>query len=663
MSTNVERWYFHWIDWLIFALMLMMSAGAGLWHYRKHRNANTDEYLLGGKDLKLFPVSASLVASFISGITILGTPSEIYNFGTQYWITIISLVFSGIVVANVYLPVFTTLKLHSAYEYLELRFNRGVRILISLIFVIDVVMYQSIVVYVPALALSQVSGINIHLIGCIVCVTCVFYTVMGGLRAVVWTDALQVGVMVAAVVVVTGLGTYQVGGPSIIWQKATDANRIVFLNFDSSPYTRHTVWTVLIGSFLYSTAYIAVNQTMVQRYQSLSSTKVCKQAVGLFTVGTIVFISLCCWCGLVLLAYWSSPNCDPRASGLIVADDQFLPAFVMEIAGRLHGIPGLFIAGIFGAALSSLSVGLNSTSVVLLEDFVKGCFKLKPNEKWANIFVKSVVVILGLVALALVFLVEKLGGVLSVIHSQLYIRLVDIVQQPIKEVIQFQVTNSLAAIAAGVSFGVFTLGMLFPWTNSKGAFVGAVVGFVIAGWASLGANAAIGAGYIVPKKLPVSLDHCPVNISESFLKQFVDKLTIQCELFCFWLCSEDDIFPLYRLSYHWFAGLGTIIVILVGGAVTWMTGPIDPSSINKDLLSPVIHRWLPEPTIYNEVHLRRPNGSSNRTALNSRNRHSRNSIPLSSASRSRFTIRENGTKDTQFRLLNLSLQATRWSVF
>ncbi|XP_001599548.1 sodium-coupled monocarboxylate transporter 2 [Nasonia vitripennis] len=591
MSTNVERWYFHWIDWLIFALMLMMSAGAGLWHYRKHRNANTDEYLLGGKDLKLFPVSASLVASFISGITILGTPSEIYNFGTQYWITIISLVFSGIVVANVYLPVFTTLKLHSAYEYLELRFNRGVRILISLIFVIDVVMYQSIVVYVPALALSQVSGINIHLIGCIVCVTCVFYTVMGGLRAVVWTDALQVGVMVAAVVVVTALGTYQVGGPSIIWQKATDANRIVFLNFDSSPYTRHTVWTVLIGSFLYSTAYIAVNQTMVQRYQSLSSTKVCKQAVGLFTIGTIVFISLCCWCGLVLLAYWSSPNCDPRASGLIVADDQFLPAFVMEIAGKLHGIPGLFIAGIFGAALSSLSVGLNSTSVVLLEDFVKGCFKLKPNEKWANIFVKSVVVILGLVALALVFLVEKLGGVLSV-------------------------TNSLAAIAAGVSFGVFTLGMLFPWTNSKGAFVGAVVGFVIAGWASLGANAAIGAGYIVPKKLPVSLDHCPVNISESFLKQFVHS-------------NEDDIFPLYRLSYHWFAGLGTIIVILVGGAVTWMTGPIDPSSINKDLLSPVIHRWLPEPTIYNEVHLRRPNGSFNRTALNSRNRHSRNSIPLS----------------------------------
>lgn len=68
----------------------------------------------------------------------------------------------------------------------------------------------------------------------------------------------------------------------------------------------------------------------------------------------------------------------------------------------------------FYRSFSTLSVGLNSTSVVLLEDFVKGCFKIKPNEKWANIFVKSVIVILGMVALGLVFVVEKLGGVLSV---------------------------------------------------------------------------------------------------------------------------------------------------------------------------------------------------------------------------------------------------------
>ncbi|OAD54694.1 Sodium-coupled monocarboxylate transporter 1, partial [Eufriesea mexicana] len=571
MLETQERGYFHWADWLVFALMLAVSAAAGLWHYRGAQKSSTEDYLLGGKSMALFPVSASLVASFISGVTILGTPAEIYNFGTQYWITIISIFFSGLVVALIYAPVFVALGLNSVYEYLEMRFSRSVRMLISLIFLIDVVLYQSIVVYVPALALNQVSGIDVHLIGIIVCFICVFYTVLGGIRAVVWTDALQVGVMIAAVLTVSILGTYQIGAAEI-WKKAQDTNRIEFLNFDPSPFTRHTVWTVLIGSWLYSTAYIAVNQTMVQRYRSLKDLKTSKLSLAIFTISIMLFISLCCWCGLVLIAWWFPPKCDPRASGLITADDQLLPAYVMEIAQHLHGIPGLFIAGIFGAALSTLSVGFNSTAVVLLEDFVKGCFGMKPSNRCSTIFVKCVVVLLGFIAVGLLFLVEKLGGVLVI-------------------------TGSLAAIAAGTSFGVFTLGILFPWTNSKGAFVGAIVGFVIAGWASLGANWSIGAGLLVPKKLPVPLSHCPSNISESFLKQF-DRP------------DEENVFSLYRLSYHWFTGLGTIIVIVVGNLISWITGITDPSTIDKRLLSPIIHSLLPKPKQENSVHIESTPGNT-----------------------------------------------------
>ncbi|XP_076278273.1 sodium-coupled monocarboxylate transporter 1 isoform X3 [Lasioglossum baleicum] len=441
MEETPERGYFHWADWLVFGVMLAVSAAAGLWHYRKAQKSSTEDYLLGGNSLGLFPVSASLIASFISGVTILGTPSEIYNFGTQYWITIISIFFSGVVVATVYAPVFVEMGLNSVYEYLEIRFNRGVRTLISLIFVIDVVLYQSIVVYVPALALNQVSGIDVHLIAIIVCFTCVFYTVLGGIRAVVWTDALQVGVMIVGVLTVTVLGTYRLGAAEI-WKQASIANRIEFLNFDPSPYTRYTVWTVLIGSWLYSTAYIAVNQTMVQRYRSLKDLATSKLSLAIFTISIMLFISLCCWCGLVLIAWWSPPKCDPRAVGLITADDQLLPAYVMQVAGHLHGVPGLFIAAIFGAALSTLSVGFNSTSVVVLEDFVKGCFGLKLSDRASFIFVKILVVILGAMALGLLYLVEHLGSVLVI-------------------------TGSLAAIAAGTSFGVFTLGILFPWTNSK----------------------------------------------------------------------------------------------------------------------------------------------------------------------------------------------------
>lgn len=114
---------------------------------------------------------------------------------------------------------------------------------------------------------------------------------------------------------------------------------------------------------------------------------------------------------LVFATYY---NCDPLESGRIKAYDQILPLFVMETVGHLRGVPGLFIAGVFGAALSSLSVALNSTSTVLLEDFVKGCLRMNLPEKTASIFVKTVTVVLGLIAVACLFVVEHMGGVLSV---------------------------------------------------------------------------------------------------------------------------------------------------------------------------------------------------------------------------------------------------------
>lgn len=136
------------------------------------------------------------------------------------------------------------------------------------------------------------------------------------------------------------------------------------------------------------------------------------RSVTIFTVGVSVFVLICCFSGM--LVYATYYNCDPLESGRIKAYDQLLPLFVMETVGHLRGVPGLFIAGVFGAALSSLSVALNSTSTVFLEDFVKGCLKMKLPEKTATILVKTVTIILGLIAVACLFVVEHMGGVLAV---------------------------------------------------------------------------------------------------------------------------------------------------------------------------------------------------------------------------------------------------------
>lgn len=231
----------------------------------------------------------------------------------------------------------------------------------------------------------------------------------------------------------------------------------------------------------------------------------------------------------------------------------------MEIVGNLPGIPGLFIAGVFGAAMSSLSVVLNSTALVVLEDIAKGCFRLKISERVSGILVKGCTITLGGIAVALVLVLEQLSGILSV-------------------------ATSVTAIAAGTTCGIFTLGMLVPWSNTKGAFAGAVAGAIMSGWIAFGTQWASAQGLVVPPKLNVSVDYCSINATLNALDE-----TISSDI----LTDVSSVFPLYRLSFHWINPIGVCTTVIVGTIVSFLTGPTVIKKLDADLISPVIHRFVP----------------------------------------------------------------------
>ncbi|EDX04189.1 GD22434 [Drosophila simulans] len=553
-KKGMEDYRFGSVDYAVFLGMIVLSTSTGIYfgcikkskvkleeaeptlpattpERRKHDfgSEKMSEYLLGSRNLKVFPVAMSLIASYISGVTILGTTSEIYNYGTQYWFIAIAIVLQGIAVSYVYIPVFSALQVGSSYEILFLPF----------------------IVYVPAIALNQVSGINLHVIAVVIVVVCVFYTFVGGIKAVVHTDAWQVLVMFLSVLAVAILATVYANGLNVLFDDAAKGGRLIFNNTNPSPYVRHTVWSVLIGGFSYWTSFNAVNQTMVQRYMSLPSLKKARASMAIFTIGVAAFVSVCCYVGLLI--YEMYKDCDPLSAGLITHDDQLLPLFVVQSVGHIYGMSGLFIAGIFGAALSSLSVVLNSTSLVILEDIVRGCFKMQPSERASTILVKSTVIVLGLVALSLVFVLEQLSGILSI-------------------------CTSMTAIAAGTTFGLFTLGMLVPWANTVGTAVGGIASALLAGWISFGTQFTIAAGELNSQKLPVSVDGCVGNVT---LRENI------------WV-DEEQVFPLYRLSYHWINPIGVATVIVVGALVSLVTKPTNMKTLDPDLISPVIHRFLPK---------------------------------------------------------------------
>ncbi|XP_066991696.2 sodium-coupled monocarboxylate transporter 2 [Anabrus simplex] len=552
--------FFQWLDYLMFALMLAVSALIGVYFgCFGSRQKTTSEYLMGGKKMKILPVAVSLVASHISAITLLGLPSEVYTYGTQYTAMAFCCVITGGLITWLYLPVFYTLQLTSVYEYLEIRFSRSVRSVASLIFLLSLILYVPIVVYLPALAFSQVSGMSLHAVTPIVSCVCIFYTMLGGLKAVVWTDFVQQVVMVAATIIVIIIGLIDIGGFSNMWRINAEGHRLEFFNMDPDPFARATFLTITIGISFSWLAQMGVNQAMCQRLLSVPTMNAARWTMFLYTVGMIICKLLSILTGMLIYAHFH--DCDPALTGIISRQDQLLPYYVMKIAAYIPGLPGLFVAGVFSAALSTMSTCLNTVSGTVYEDFLSRCMSPRTREKRAGLIMRIIVLVVGVVCVLMVFVIEKFGGAM-------------------------QMAISLNSITFGALLGLFSLGMFCPWANTKGALAGGLASLLTMGALVTGAQIAVTTGKLVHPKKPVSLEGCP-----HLAMNITDLLTQPTNT----TASEPDeyVFVLFRISFMYFIVIGFFTAMVVGVVVSFLTGPQDPKTLDRDLITPSLHRWLP----------------------------------------------------------------------
>ncbi|KAK3776314.1 hypothetical protein RRG08_039900 [Elysia crispata] len=267
---------FHVVDYVVMGVVIAVSLGIGVFHaVRGKRNNNTDEYLVGGRSMSFLPTAISLVASFESSIMMLGLPAEAYLFGLQYVWWIFGNICSQLLAINVVVPLLHPLKVTSAYEYLELRFNsKLVRLLGTTMGTLSYLLYMGIVLYGPATALEAVSGLPVWNSIFLISAVAVVYTSIGGIRAVIWTDVFQGFIMLAGIFAFLIQGTIDVGGPGPVWNIADDAGRMNFFNFDPDPRVRHTFWNLYVGSVFRGFGMV-FNQSTVQR---ISSTKTAQEA-------------------------------------------------------------------------------------------------------------------------------------------------------------------------------------------------------------------------------------------------------------------------------------------------------------------------------------------------------------------------------------------------
>ncbi|GBN85231.1 Sodium-coupled monocarboxylate transporter 2 [Araneus ventricosus] len=258
--------------------------------------------------------------------------------------------------------------------------------------------------------------------------------------------------------------------------------------------------------------------------------------------------------GIVIYAFYF--ECDPIGAKMIQAPDQLFPRFVMETLGAFPGIPGLFVAGIFSGALSTVSSGVNSLTAVMLEDIIKKFIVKDISGLWATRISKVLAMSFGVISIALVFVAEQMGGVL-------------------------QAALTIHGIVGGPMLGAFTLGMFIPFANTWGASTGLVSGFGIAMWFGMGSFASH------PYHLEASLSYqgC-AELYYNATSIDIANMTSIPEI----IRNNDDIFPPYRLSYLWMSGVGFAVVMIVGVVVSLITRSKE-EIVDERLLSPLI-TWL-----------------------------------------------------------------------
>ncbi|RVE72941.1 hypothetical protein OJAV_G00045320 [Oryzias javanicus] len=540
-------------DYVVFAVTIVGAAGVGLFQaIRGRKESSSDEFLLGGRQMTAVPVAMSLTASFMSGITVIGTPAEAYQFGAAFWLFGISYTIMSTITAEIFVPLFYRLGITSAYEYLELRFSRPIRLIGTSMYIIQTALYTGLVIYAPALALNQITGLDLWGVLVATGLVCILYCSLGGLKAVIWTDVLQMGIMLAGFVAVIARGAVIRGGLGQIWEDAGQGGRLKAFDFDPDPLKRHTFWSIVIGGSIMWVAIYSINQSQVQRYISCKTLGHAKMSLYVNMVGLWVTVSLAVFSGLTMYSIYK--NCDPLSNGDVSASDQLLPYLVMDILEDYPGIPGLFVAAAYSGTLSTVSSSINALVAVTVEDFIFPVWKnLTPRQiSWLNM---GLSVFFGGVCIGMAGVASLMGRVL-------------------------QAALSIFGMISGPLLGLYLLGMLFRTPNSTGGLLGMVIGLVLTLWVGIG-------GQVYPptadktNPLPLSTEGCNNTMSSNYTT--TTPWTTSASLTTQSSFRPDIADSWYSLSYVYLSLLGMLVTIVCGLLISAITGGCKQKKMNPDL--------------------------------------------------------------------------------
>jgi len=475
----------HWIDLTVLIGYLALVASMG--YYFSKKNVTTEEYFVGGRSFSGWVIGLSLVGTSISSVTFLSFPADAYKTTWIRFITTWSMPLGVLIAAYYFLPFFRRNNVTSAYEYLEHRFGPSVRVYGGVTFIFAQLVRISIILYLVSLLLSEITGFSIITSILISGIFVAFYTVIGGINAVIWTDVIQTVILVLGGLLTLGIIINHLpGGLGQIFSVAIADGKLSLSEMTHSGF-RSIGWgfslsqktgtmLFLVGLTSWLTEYSA-NQNIIQRYAAAKNTYEARKAMLVCVVSSIPIWAFYLFIGTSLYVFFQAfptTEATEMLNGIRKAE-QIFPYFILNFLPP--GFTGLVIAAALAAAMSSLDSSINAISTVGVVDIYRRHLNKDQSDKH---YLRVAWMIAGGAAIFMV------GGALILNATE-------------SKTLQDTATI-LTSITGGGLLGLYLLGFFTKYGNAKSVWIGLILTSLFSAWTILSSRG------LVPEWLHVPFD-------------------------------------------------------------------------------------------------------------------------------------------------------------
>lgn len=440
-------------DYLVFFTFVGGVAlfGCSFW-LRSRKSAGN--FTAAGGNLPSWVVGMSIFATFVSSISFLGLPGDAYAGNWNPFVFSLSIPIATWLAAKVFIPLYRGINSVSAYHYLEQRYGYWARCYVAVCYLLTQMARIGSILLLLALPINTMFGWDIQTIIIATGVITLLYTLLGGIAAVVWTDAIQGIILIVGAVACALILTFSMPeGPDQLFEIASAADKFSLGSFSLS-LTEPTFWVVFIYGIFMNMQNYGVDQNYVQRYMT---TKTTAEAVKSTLFGGLLYIPVSLvfvYIGTALYSYYTaSPELLPAG----LPSDQVFPYFIVH--GLPAGFTGLIVASLFSAGMSTVATSINSSATVILTDFI-GHARPEMSEKSKMKVLYGMSFLVGTVGITVGLLMMSIDGILDAWWK-------------------------LSSIFSGGMLGLFLLALVCRKVKRPAAVTAVVLGLLVIAWMSL----------------------------------------------------------------------------------------------------------------------------------------------------------------------------------